>query len=100
MAAALLGAGGGGTAAAALEAAQRCAHLPPDQQLDMLGQQAAPCNNRSKPPFNTFANPRVLNSVSGLVSITWYRILFDQSELSISEIPPTDSPKVRPGRHP
>jgi hypothetical protein len=30
----------------------------------------------------------------------WYRIPFDQSELSISNIPPTDSPKVRPGRDP
>ena len=41
-----------------------------------------------------------LNSVSGLVSKVWYRIPFDQSELSISKIPPTDSPTVRPGRHP
>ena len=41
MAAALLGAGGGGTATAALEAAQRCAHLPPEQQLEALGQQVA-----------------------------------------------------------
>ena len=39
MAAALLGAGGGGTAAAALEATQRCTTLPPEQQLDSLGQQ-------------------------------------------------------------
>ena len=42
----------------------------------------------------------LLNSVSGLVSKVWYRIPFDQSELSISKIPPTDSPTVRPGRHP
>ena len=41
-----------------------------------------------------------LNSVSGLVSKVWYRIPFDQSELSISKIPPTDSPTVRPGSHP
>jgi hypothetical protein len=41
-----------------------------------------------------------LNSVSDLVSKVWYRIPFDQSELPISEIPPTDWPKVRPGRHP
>jgi len=41
-----------------------------------------------------------LNSVSGLVSMMWYRIPFNQSELSISKIPPTDSPKVRPGRDP
>jgi len=41
-----------------------------------------------------------LNSVSGLVSKIWYRIPFDQSELSISRIPPTDSPEVRPGRDP
>ena len=39
MAAALLGAGGGGTHNAAMEAAQRMAHLPPDQQLEALGQQ-------------------------------------------------------------
>ena len=39
MAAALLGAGGGGTHNAAMEAAQRVAHLPPDQQLEALGQQ-------------------------------------------------------------
>jgi len=38
----------------------------------------------------------LLNSVSVLVSKMWYRIPFNQSELSISEIPPTDSPKVRP----
>ena len=30
----------------------------------------------------------------------WYRIPLDQTELSISKIPPTDSPKVRPGRYP
>jgi hypothetical protein len=42
----------------------------------------------------------MLNSVSGLVSKFWYRIPFDQSELSISKIPPTDSPKVRPGYDP
>jgi len=41
-----------------------------------------------------------LNSVSGLVSKVWYRIPFDQSELSISKISPTDSPKVRPGYDP
>jgi len=32
----------------------------------------------------------LLHSVSGLVSKIWYRIPFDQSELSVSEIPPTD----------
>jgi hypothetical protein len=42
----------------------------------------------------------LLNSVSGLVSMIWYRIPFAQSELSISTIPPTDSPTVRQGRHP
>jgi hypothetical protein len=41
-----------------------------------------------------------LNSVSGLVSNMWYRIPYDQSELSISKIPPTDSPTVRPRRDP
>ena len=41
-----------------------------------------------------------LNSVSGLVSKLWYRCPLDQSELSISKIPPTDSPTVRPGRYP
>jgi len=41
-----------------------------------------------------------LNSVSGLVSKLWYRILFDQSEMSMSRNSPTDSPKVRPGRDP
>jgi hypothetical protein len=35
-----------------------------------------------------------LKSVLGLVSTIWYRIPFDQSELSISNIPPTDSPTV------
>jgi len=39
-----------------------------------------------------------LNSVSGLVSMIWYRIPFDQSELSISKIPPTGSLTVRPRR--
>ena len=39
--------------------------------------------------------PSTLNSVSGLVSKMWYRIPFDQSELSISRIPPTGSPTVR-----
>jgi len=41
-----------------------------------------------------------LNSVSGLVSMVWYRIPFNQTELSISRIPPTDSPTVRTGPHP
>jgi hypothetical protein len=41
-----------------------------------------------------------LNSVSGLVSNIWYRIPFDQSELSIARIPLSDSPTVRPGRDP
>jgi hypothetical protein len=41
-----------------------------------------------------------LNSVSGLVSKTGLRLAFDQSELSNSKIPPTDWPKVRPGRDP
>ena len=43
---------------------------------------------------------RCLNSMSGLITKVWYRMPFDQSELSISKIPPTDSPTVRPGRHP
>jgi len=42
----------------------------------------------------------MLISVSGLVSNVWYRIPFDQSQLSVSKIPPTDSPKVRPGYDP
>ena len=42
MAAASRQIGGGGTAAAALEATQRCTTLPPEQQLDSLGQQVAP----------------------------------------------------------
>ena len=41
-----------------------------------------------------------LNSVSGLVSKVWCRIPFNQSELSISKIPPTGSPTVRPRRDP
>ena len=41
-----------------------------------------------------------LNSVSGLVLKIWYLIPFDQSELCISSIPPTDPPPVRPGRDP
>jgi len=44
--------------------------------------------------------PSTLNSVSGLVSKLWYRSPFNQSELPVSKIPPTDSPKVRPGREP
>jgi hypothetical protein len=48
----------------------------------------------------THLSPRFLNSVSGPVSKVWYRIPFDQSELSISKISPTDSPTVRPGGHP
>jgi len=39
-----------------------------------------------------------LNSMSGLVSKLWYRIPFNQSELTNSKIPPTDSTTVRPGR--
>ena len=38
-------------------------------------------------------------SVSNLVSKVWCRVAFDQSELSITRIPPTASPKVRPDRH-
>jgi len=38
-----------------------------------------------------------LNSVSGLVLKDWWRISFDQSDVSISRIPLTDSPKDRPG---
>ena len=41
-----------------------------------------------------------LNSVSGLVSKTWYRIPFNQSELSVAKIPPIDSPMVRLCYHP
>jgi len=44
-----------------------------------------------------------LDSVLDLVSKAWYRIPFDQSELSISKsspTAPTDSPNVRPGRDP
>ena len=33
-----------------------------------------------------------LNSASGLVSKIWYRIPFDQSDLSVSRIPLTDLP--------
>jgi hypothetical protein len=47
--------------------------------------------------FSTFPD---LNSVSGLVSMIWYRIPFDQSGLSISRIPPTNSLTVRPVRDP
>jgi len=43
---------------------------------------------------------RFFEPVPGLVSNMWYRMLFDQSELPISKIPPTDSPTVRPGRNP
>ena len=35
------------------------------------------------------------DSVSGLVSKTWYRIPFNQSELSTSKFPRTDWPEVR-----
>ena len=38
--------------------------------------------------------------MSDLVSRVWCRITFDQSELSVTRIPPTASPKVRPGPHP
>ena len=41
-----------------------------------------------------------LNSVSDLVSKIWYRIPFDQSDPSITKIPPTDPPNVRPVRDP
>jgi len=41
-----------------------------------------------------------VSTVSGLVSLLWYRSPFDQSELSISKLLPTDLPKVRPGRDP
>jgi hypothetical protein len=37
-----------------------------------------------------------LKSVSDLVPKVWYRIPFDQSELSLSNVPPADSPDVRP----
>ena len=37
------------------------------------------------------------NSVSGLVSKLTVRSPFDQSELSKAKIPPTESPKIRPG---
>jgi hypothetical protein len=42
----------------------------------------------------------ILNSALGLVSKVTHLTPFDQSELSILGIPPTASPKVRPGRHP
>ena len=54
------------------------------------------------PMFPLYGGP--FNSVSGLVSKTWYRIripiAFDQyqADLCISKIPLTDSPKVRPDR--
>jgi hypothetical protein len=41
-----------------------------------------------------------LNSVSDLVSKIWYRIPFDQSDPSITKIPPTDPLNLRPGRDP
>ena len=40
------------------------------------------------------------SGIVDMVSQMWYRIPFDQSELSVSKIPPTDSPKFRPGRDP
>jgi hypothetical protein len=46
------------------------------------------------------AQPPSLSLVSDLVSRVLCRITFDQSELSITRIPPTASPNVRPGRHP
>jgi len=42
------------------------------------------CSPRHRVPFN------FINSVSDLVSNTWYRIPFDQSALSISKFPPND----------
>jgi len=54
----------------------------------------------SEPETRTLKPQASLNSVSGLVSMIWYRIPFDQSELSISNIPPTDSPRARPGCDP
>jgi len=47
-----------------------------------------------------FLGPDFITSVSGLVSEIWYRIPFDQSALTISKFPPTDSPTARPGRNP
>jgi hypothetical protein len=41
-----------------------------------------------------------LNSVSGLVSMLWYRSPFDQSNPSKAKIPPTKYPADRPGRDP
>jgi len=66
---------------------------PRDNTVDTNGRQEA----------GAYTRPHVLlslNSVSGLVSMLWYRIPFDQAELSISRIPPTDSPTVRPGHDP
>jgi len=47
--------------------------------------------------FDQRDHSHTANSVSGLVSKIRYRIPFDQSDPSISNIPPTDSPKIRPG---
>ena len=41
-------------------------------------------------PLAYLEHTHSLNSVSGLVPKVWFRIPFDQSELSISVIPPTD----------
>jgi len=64
------------------------------------------CGNRfaappgTRRPRTVLARVRLLHSMSGLVSNICCRIPFDQSELSVSNIPPTNSPTVRPGRDP
>ena len=58
------------------------------------------CSPRHRHPTHVEPSCIGLNSVSGLVSKVWYRIPFNQSELSIWKIPPTGSPTVRPRRDP
>jgi len=92
---------GGGLQRRALSGLQRCTvgrKLVPENGLLLLDLGPARyCSPRH--PSHSEHSFLKLNSVSDLVSNLWYRIPFDQSELSISRIPPTRSPTVRPVRH-
>jgi hypothetical protein len=60
----------------------------------------AGCKDVKAGPLVLHEHTIMLNSMSGLVLKLWYRFPFDQSELSISKIPRTDSPQVPPSRDP
>ena len=66
-------------------------------EMDAGARPASYCPSRHRMPFDLIS---VSDLVLDLVSNTWYRIPFDQSALSISRVPPTDSLTIRPGRNP